>query len=137
MNNQDLKKVLKPLIKQCIKECIFEEGVLSGIISEVVKGVGPSLVSEKQYASKPDALEEQRALREKEIMMENKRQERIRRLNESMKGRMNDVGVFENTSTTLDAAKPGDPLAGVSPSDKGVDIDGILKIAGSKWQRMV
>tara|TARA_R100000664_G_C2740209_1_gene128823 strand:- start:443 stop:832 length:390 start_codon:yes stop_codon:yes gene_type:complete len=129
MKISEFKKVIKPLIKECIKEVILEEGVLSGVVSEVAKGLQTTLVTE----SKADtALEEN--TRKKELELEQQRQERIKRLNESAK--IGSVNVFEGTQQAPDTPQ-GAPLSGVSPDDAGVDITGILGLAKGKWKHLV
>ena len=134
MKTSELKEVLKPLIKQCIKECIFEEGVLSGIITEVVKGMDVRPVMVESSASKQQAIQEQNRLEEEH---EQQRQERIRRLNESMKVQTNDVDVFEGTSPIIAEGSQHSPLAGVSPGDSGVDISALVNTAGRKWKHLI
>ena len=134
MKKNELKTMLKPLIKECIKECIFEEGVLSGIISEVAKGMANQrIVAEGlTVTSKQDPSERQR----KEEEYEKRRQERIRRLNESAKVNTK-IDIFENTKTIPQESGTGSPLAGVAPDDAGVNIDGILNLANGKWKHLV
>ena len=134
MKTNELKKVLKPLIKQCIKECIFEEGVLSGIITEVVKGMDTRPVMVESSVSRQQAIQEQNRLEEEH---EQQRQERIRRLNESMKTQTNDVNVFEGTSPIAAEGSQHSPLAGVQPGDSGVDISALVSTAGRKWKHLI
>ncbi len=68
--------------------------------------------------------------------MEKERQLRIKRLNETMKTQMN-VDVFSGTKEIPSEANVGSPLSGVDPGDSGVDISGILGLAGNKWQRLI
>ena len=125
MNRAEFKKILKPLIRQTVKEVMLEEGMLSGIVTEVVRGMNSSLVVESKTSSSQAGLEEK---------YERDRQERIRRLNESAK--INETNVFKDTQQIKDNAGQG-PLAGTDPSDKGVDISGILNIADGKWKHMI
>ena len=136
MKTNELKKVLKPLIKQCIKECIFEEGVLSGIITEVAKGMASQHVvveglTVKNNTSDPEELQR------KADDMERKRQEKIRKLNESMKVHTNNVDVFEGTSPIAAEGAQHSPLAGIASGDAGVDISSIVNIAGGKWKHLI
>jgi hypothetical protein len=132
MKKNELKKVLKPLIKECIKECIFEEGVLSGIIKEVTHGLSNQrIVTEGlTVTSKKDPSGQQH--REKEY--EKKRQERIRRLNESAKV---NIDVFQNTQPTPEQSSLHSPLTGIAANDAGVNIDGLLNIANGKWKHLI
>ncbi len=136
MKNEDLKKVLKPLIKQCIKEVIFEEGVLSGIISEVVGGltVDQPIVETRQAAPSPPA----RSSASADIKRTKKK------LLESVsKGAYNGVDIFENTEplskggSVNEGASPSSPLSTYAPNDPGVDIGGILSIAGKNWAKLI
>jgi len=129
MKVSEFKKVIKPLIKECIKEVILEEGILSNVVSEVAKGLQGNLVTENQTDK---AREEELQL--KREVMEQERQERIKRLNESAK--VGPVNVFEGTKQAPESNQAS-PLSGVAPDDSGVDISGILGIAGNKWKHLV
>jgi len=134
MKKNELKKVLKPLIKECIKECIFEEGVLSGIITEVAKGLGTQrIVAETMVATKniPDPKE----LQKKADALEKQRQEKIKKLNESMP--FGDTNVFEGTQEIIPEGNQHSPLAGMPPTDAGVDITGIVNLANGKWKHLI
>jgi hypothetical protein len=115
MKRNELKQILKPLIKECIKECIFEEGVLSGIISEVVKGMPSSNLVEAKVV---DNSKEQQRLEEQ---YEKKRQERIKKLNETTSKTFGGINVFEGTKPIKESSH-GNPLSSVSAGDAGVDI---------------
>ena len=115
MKKNELKQILKPLIKECIKECIFEEGVLSGIISEVVKGMPNNNLVEAKVV---DNSEEQQRLEEQ---YEKKRQERIKKLNESASKTFSGVNIFEGTTPIVESS-PAAALSGVPAGDSGVDI---------------
>ena len=131
MNKNELKKVLKPLIKQTIREVILEEGLLSNIVAEVAKGLNGNLIAEtKQKGPSKQELERRAEEAEKQ------RQEKIRRLNESMKSTIGGVNVFEGTAPIVESQQKGAALAGVSPDDSGVDISGIMNIANGKWKTL-
>jgi len=129
MKISEFKKVIKPLIKECIKEVILEEGILSNVVSEVAKGLQKDLVTEK--APHKNLSED---IRLQEEAMEEQRQDRIKRLNESAK--MGSVNVFEGTQQIAESNQ-GSPLQGISPGDQGVDITGILGLAKGKWKHLV
>ena len=135
MDKAKLKKVLKPLIKECVKEAIFEDGVLSGLISEVVKGLeGQRIVTEGVTITKssgPDPEE----LRRREEEYEKKRQEKIKRLNESAS--VGGVNIFEGTKPLPGNSPAGSPMAGTSPSDSGVDLSNLLGTASKKWKHLI
>ena len=129
MNKNELKKVLKPLIKQTIREVILEEGLLSNIVAEVAKGLNGNLIAEtKQKGPSKQELERRAEEAEKQ------RQDKIRRLNESMKSTIGGVNVFEGTAPIVESQQKGAALAGVSADDSGVDISGIMNIANGKWK---
>tara|TARA_R110000744_G_scaffold191835_2_gene311027 strand:+ start:451 stop:864 length:414 start_codon:yes stop_codon:yes gene_type:complete len=136
MKKNELKQTLKPLIKECIKECIFEEGVLSGIITEVLAGMQTQRVVTEGITIKKQTGPSPGELREREDEVERQRQERIKRLNESAK--VGGVNVFEGVNSDTIAPEPGSsPLSGISPRDAGVDIAGILGLAGDRWKNLI
>jgi hypothetical protein len=136
MKTSELKTMLKPLIKECIKECIFEEGVLSGIITEVAKGMSNQrIVAEGLTIESKSNTPDSKELERKAEALETQRQERIKKLNETMS--FGGVDVFEGTKEILPEGNQHSPLAGTSPSDPGVDISGIMKIANGKWKDLI
>jgi hypothetical protein len=142
MKKSELKNILKPLVKECIKESLLEEGLLSNVISEVVQGVMGSvpLTETQKPQPKKQKLKQQQDQRELEERYENDRQERIKRLNESMGGSMKNINVFEGTAPAPAASKSsgkGAALAGVAPDDAGIDITGIINVANGKWKDMI
>ena len=136
MKRDEFKKILKPLIKQCIREVIFEEGVLSGIVTEVAQGMrNQRIVTEGLTVARSEDPD----LRLKEEEYESQRQERIKRLNESA-NMGSDMNVFEGTSplTEENSSSPGSAVPSwISPDDPGVDIGGIMNLAGDKWKHLI
>ena len=138
MKKTELKKVLKPLIKECVKEVMFEQGILSGIISEVVKGLGASTIVE----SKEEEVVQPPPRRDnKEI--ENKLHETKQKMLEAIgKSSYGGVDIFENTQPLTKGGAPSTgassqgPLRDVDPNDSGVDISGILNLAGGGWKQI-
>tara|TARA_R110000824_G_scaffold103901_6_gene246679 strand:- start:382 stop:774 length:393 start_codon:yes stop_codon:yes gene_type:complete len=128
MKKNEFKKILKPLIKEAVKEVLFEPGVLSRVIAEVTRGTQGAPLVEVNQEDIPDQKELAR-------LHEEKRQQRIKRLNES--AGLN-AGVFDRVSDVPDAPSQG-PLAGVRSADAGVDISAITKIAGGsrKWKTLI
>ena len=135
MKKTELKKILKPLIKECIKEVIFEEGTLSGIITEVAQGLNnvqvrsPQPIVEKKVikSNRPSAA----VLAARESLEETKR---------SLQNSAGLKGIFEGTTPMRSGggkqgAKQG-ALRDMDPHDSGVDISGIMKIAGGVWQQL-
>jgi hypothetical protein len=144
MKKSELKNILKPLVKECIKESLLEEGLLSSIISEVVQGVvgSTSLVETQKVEAKQQQAQQQNQQSQQELegRYESNRQERIKRLNESAAGSMRSINVFEGTAPAPAENKStgqGDALAGVASDDAGIDITGIMSVAGSKWKSMI
>tara|TARA_R110002074_G_scaffold234409_1_gene406260 strand:- start:217 stop:624 length:408 start_codon:yes stop_codon:yes gene_type:complete len=133
MKKSEFKKILKPLIKEAVKEVLFEPGVLSKVIAEVAHGMqtSPIVESKTNSAEKKQLQEEQDAVR----AHEEKRRERIKRLNESVGLK---TSVFEGVSDIQDAPSAG-PLSGTNPKDSGVDISGITNLAGvsKKWKTLI
>jgi hypothetical protein len=136
MDKAELKAVLKPLIKECIKEAIFEDGVLSGIISEVAQGLsaGTPLVEQRKPSPKPAKKLANKAPSQRQQIME---QERKQLLNSINKDAYNGVNVFEGTDASEHGPQPGSPLGDVASSDPGINIDGILNIAGDSWGKFI
>ena len=126
MKANEFKKILRPLIKQAVKEVILEEGILSNIVAEVARGLSGNLVVESA-TSREDADHQKEA-----EILEKQRQDRIRKLNESSKV----SNAFSGTKEIKDKTNSG-ALSGISPSDRGVDISAIEKIANGKWKQLI
>ena len=125
MKSNEFKKLLKPLIKEAVKEVILEEGVLSKIVSEVARGMGSNMVVESNTPkTRPGQTEE---------LMETRRQERIKRLNESTGF---DSKIFEGVQSIPEDSSGQGALSGVAAGDTGVDISGIMNIANGKWKTL-
>ncbi len=138
MNKAEIKAILKPLIKECIKEAIFEEGVLSGIITEVAQGLsaGTPLV---ESAPVVNVRPQQPKAPARSNAAEQARKDLIESINKDAYGGVN---IFEGTEPATKPApsgtpQPGSPLSDVSPSDPGVNIDGILNIAADAWGKFI
>ena len=140
MKKDQLKKVLKPLIKECIKEAIFEEGVLSGLIKEVALGLG----QREQIVETQEAPQQDFSRQRVELQAEARQamQEKKRKLEESMGGGF--AGIFDSTeplSSGGSVQKEGSaqsPLSAYAPNDAGVDINGLMNMAGGhNWKKMI
>jgi len=136
MKKNEFKQILKPLIKECIKEVIFEEGALSGIITEVAKGLGNVNVSPPQSIAKPKNGFNQ--LRESEGAKQAKQQlEEVKRDLQKSAGLK---GIFEGTTPMHSGggnkSSQHSALRDMDPSDPGVDISGIMKVAGGAWNQL-
>lgn len=138
MKKQELQKILKPLIKECIKEVIFEEGVLSNLIKEVAAGLGPqqTIVEAKAEAPVQDFSRQAVQLQEEQRLA---LEERKRKIEESI-GLGN---VLEGVEPLSSGGAPGEPsskspLSGYAAGDPGVDISGLMAIAGGhNWKKMI
>jgi len=130
MKKNELKDILKPLIKECIKEVIFEDGTLSGIISEVMQGL--------QGTTRQPIVE-------KKVIKSNQPSEAVlearKSLEETKRSLQNSAGlkgIFEGTTPMHQSSKKsqGGALRDMEPGDPGVDISGIMKIAGGAWEQL-
>jgi len=145
VKKSELKQVLRPLIKECVKEVIFEDGVLSGIISEVVQGLGGQTLVESRQSAAPtiqtpqrnDAEEARQQQLAKIKAMEKAKETRKKMLDAVGRDSYGGVDLFEGTTPTKTPveSKQGDPLAGVSPNDSGVDISNLFGGANKTWHR--
>jgi hypothetical protein len=138
MNSNDLKKTLRPLVKQLVKEAMQEE--LTTVISEIIKQTSSvQMVEQRQVQPQINRqLQEDRAV-EKQKQIE----ERRKRLEEFSKNSFGGMNLFEGTTPApaprdtgaKGAESVASPLAGVDPSDSGVDISGLLKMTGG-WRQI-
>ena len=136
MKKSELKNLLKPMIKECIKEVILEEGILSNIVSEVVSGLGqPTLVESTAPQPASDEGREAR-LQEHRAAVQRQKSDLLAAINKDAYG---GVDIFEGTAPLSSggsvSASPQaqGPLSDMDPTDPGVDISGILGMAGGKW----
>ena len=139
MKKSQLKRVIKPIVEECLNEVLLEKGLLSSIISEVVKGIQPLQQSPVQ----------QRSVMQENKLMQQQRQELQEQKYEMMKAQKRKlldatgfgVDVFSGTEPIEEAADPSNgqagALSGVSPSDPGVDIAGIMAVANRDWSKMI
>ena len=139
MKKTQLKKVIKPIVEECLNEVLLEKGLLSSIISEVVKGIQPiqqPVVQQRPIMQENKLMQQQRQeLEEQKYQM---MKEQKRKLLDAA-GFKNDV--FAGTQPMEEAVDPSNgqagALSGVSPSDPGVDINGIMAIANRDWSKMI
>lgn len=138
MNKTELLNTLRPLVKKLVKETMQEE--LSTVISEIVKQTSSvQIVEQKQQPVINRQLQEERAVEKQKLI-----EERRKRLEEVTKGAYGGINLFEgttpapaprDTSGTKGAESVASPLAGVDPSDSGVDISGLLRMTGG-WKQI-
>tara|TARA_Y100000034_G_C6571840_1_gene247879 strand:+ start:83 stop:487 length:405 start_codon:yes stop_codon:yes gene_type:complete len=133
MKKNELKTILKPLIKECIKEVMFEDGILSGIITEVAQGltgvqanISKPIVEKKIIKASgpnPAILEARKSLEETK---------------KSLQSATGLKGIFEGTSPIRESSGNSQhgPLRDMDPSNPGVDISGIMEIAGGSWNQL-
>ena len=143
MNKKELKALIKPIVKECIQETLLEEGMLSTVISEVVKGTS-GLVVEQQAPAKPVQKYESdeqamRRIQERKSQQQNQRKQLLNAIGTDAYG---GVDIFEGTEPLR---KGGDPaansqaqgaLSNYAPDDSGVDISGLLNLAGGSWKKI-
>jgi adenine deaminase len=135
MKVQEFKKILKPLIEKTVKEVLLQEGVLSKVITEVVRGMNTPM-TEVAKAPPSRKLEDEKARIRAEEKYEKQKQERIKRLNETMSFKEK-VDIFEGTTPIASEGSEHSPLAGIAPGNKGVDISGIEALVGRKWKNLI
>jgi len=137
MKKNELIKTLKPLIKECIKEVIFEEGALSGIITEVAKGLGNVQIREYKNPTTPTEAVFKSSGPSESVLQARQQLEETKRSLQKSTGLS---GIFEGTTPM----RPGGgnqssehgALREIDPSDPGVDISGIMNIAGGSWGQL-
>jgi hypothetical protein len=130
MKKSEIKKIIKPIVKECINEILLQkEGVLASVVSEVARGLqqgGTPIVENKAN------VQNNTEIRELEKKYEQERQERIKKLNESIGS-----DFFKGTAPAPAApeSSTSGPLSGVSAKDPGVDIRGLMAVAGNRWKK--
>ena len=145
MNKKELKALIKPIVKECINEVLLQEGVLSSIISEVMIGTQAAVLKEQAPApSKPKRRmetddEAMRRLQERKRQANNQKRKLLDAIGKDAYG---GVDLFEGTQALSSGGNPDagtqaqGALSGYAPDDAGVNIDGLLNIAGNTWKKM-
>ena len=145
MNKKELKALIKPIVKECINEVLLQEGVLSSIISEVMIGTQAAVLKEQAPApSKPKRRvetddEAMRRLQERKRQANNQKRKLLDAIGKDAYG---GVDLFEGTEALSSGGNPDagtqaqGALSGYAPDDAGVNIDGLLNIAGNTWKKM-
>jgi hypothetical protein len=144
MKKNELKELINPIVKECVNENIqailLESGLLSQVISEVVKGLQPVIVENKQPAKQQQRLhlEEEQELDEDSHMREVLKRSQTKKVLNSNKELLDGIGktaykgvnIFEGIRDTIPdepvQSGPANPLSGIAPNDAGVDISGLL-----------
>lgn len=147
MNKKELKQLIKPIVKECINEVLLQEGVLSSIISEVVKGTA-GIITETAQAprqSQPKRRTQatpESAMRKLQERKANASVQKKKLLDAIGKDAYGGVDLFEGTQPLTKAGNPNaesspqGALSGYAPDDAGVNIDGLLNIAGGAWKKI-
>jgi hypothetical protein len=145
MKKSELKELINPIVRECVNENIqailLESGLLSQVISEVVKGLQPVLVENKQPVKqqpKQQFLEEEQELDEDSHMREILKRSQAKKILNNNREMLDSIGktayrgvnIFEGISDTIPdepvQTGPANPLQGIAPNDAGVDISGLL-----------
>ena len=136
MKKQELKKILKPLIKECIKEVIFEDGTLSGSISEVAKGLTSTNTIVETKSKPSTGINNVR----KSLGVDNEIKKHLEESKKKLESSTGLKGIFEGTKpmhqTSQKSNSQYSPLRDQDPNDPGVDITGIMKVAGGAWGQL-
>ncbi len=145
MNKKELKQLIKPLVKECINEVLLQEGVLSSIISEVMIGTQGAVLQEQatpapQKPTRQLETDEQAMQRIQERQRQASNQKR-KLLDAIGKDAYGGVDLFEGTQPlngggTAGKTEAQGALSGYAPEDAGVNIDGLLNIAGGSWKKI-
>ena len=141
MKKSELKEIIKPIVEECIKDALLTSGLLTSVISEVIAGVQKGMITESTpQAPKSDFSNKQEQISESERkkMVESKN----KLLDAIGSSAYNNVDVFEGTTPIKKAGKTSSgtggysPFEGVDPSDPGVDISALTRLAGKNWKRL-
>jgi hypothetical protein len=156
MNKRELKQLIKPIVKECIREALLEEGMLSTVIAEVVKGTS-GLISEgsRPKVQHPEPRKQKIQQATEKVLDNNegtirRLQERKSRATNTKKKLLDAIGsdayrgvdLFEGTAPLSNSGNPSQgsqaegALSGYAPDDSGVDISGLLNIAGGSWKKI-
>ena len=135
---------MKPIVRECIQEVLLQEGVLSTIISEVVKGTSQTIVEQPRRQPEPPAMRTTRDNMQEQIASRRKsvNQHRRKLMDAVGKDAYNGVNIFEGTEPLRKAGNPTESnapqgaLSNYAPEDAGVDISGLLNLAGGSWKKI-
>ena len=146
MNKKELKQLIKPLVKECIREALLEEGMLSTVISEVVKGTSGLVVeqrsqriqetTERVLETNQDTMHR---LQERKVQQQTQKRKLLDAIGADAYG---GVDLFEGTQPLKAGGTPNQEtqaqgaLSAYAPDDSGVDISGLLNLAGGSWKKI-
>ena len=145
MNPNDIKKVLRPFIKEIVKEVLLEtNGLFSRIIKESVEALAGQRVVLTESTPTPEQPKPIPQIRRGSDLKE----ERKRLLDAIGADNYNGVDVFKGVKPMTESKNPSladvpaavpsqaaNPLSGMDPSDPGIDISGIMGMAGA-WKTL-
>lgn len=146
MNKKELKQLIKPIVKECINEVLLQEGVLSSIISEVMKGTQTAVLHEQkeQRQHSPPTPPPRKQNIDEQISA--RRQTAVKSKQKLLDAigadSYNGVNLFEGTAALNSAGSPSNEsnpqgaLAGYAAEDPGVDISGLMNLAGGSWKKI-
>lgn len=135
MKKSELKDLIKPIVEECVRDALLTSGLLSSIISEVVGGLtdgrNASHIVERREHSQVQPEPVKPPVNKKKL------------LDAIGQDAYNGIDVFEGTKPLKSAGKPRQsgsggysPFDGVDPSDPGVDISALTRMAGKNWKRL-
>jgi hypothetical protein len=135
MNKEALKTILKPVLKECLEEILTEKGLLN-VLAE-------SQVAEIKIEPKKQEIKKQIQKIVGDVPQVAKKA--INETQQRMQKELQQAGLltknfdpFAGTRPLTEAqaagAAPVGPLGSVDPSEKGVDISGIMGMAAGKWK---
>jgi hypothetical protein len=145
MNKKELKALIKPIVKECINEVLLQEGILSSIISEVMIGAKPVTLHEQPtIKSKPIRKHPEKQNIDEQLVARKQlaNQSRQKLLDAIGTTSYNGVNLFEGTEALNKggSAPTGDSpqgaLSNYAPDDAGVDISGLMNLAGGSWKKI-
>jgi hypothetical protein len=136
MNKDTLKSLLKPVLKECLEEILAEQGLLK-VLAEAQITETPKIEPKKQEMRRHiEKLIDKTPQVVKQAVTET--QQRMQKELKSAGLLTNNFDPFAGTKPLTEAQASGGPamgpLSSVDPSDKGVDISGIMNMAAGKWK---
>jgi len=136
MNKDTLKSLLKPVLKECLEEILAEQGLLK-VLAEAQIVETPKVEPKKQEMRRHiEKLIDRTPQVVKQAV--NETQARMQKELKQAGLLTNSFDPFAGTKPLTEAqakgAGPTGPLSSIDPSDKGVDISGIMNIAAGKWK---
>lgn len=167
MDKDGLKKLMLPLVRECVREILVKELLIKEVVSQLNEGLRSTSqqnITPAQKTNNSPEIRQQRALEiknkisdaqrsleeatglkgmfpasilEEEIRVEEPQQEAIEEtpvINENKAKK-----VYVDPKTKAIEAQAPSSLKGIDPSDPGVNISGIMNLAGGKntWKKVL